>query len=74
VALRTHPWEQKVDELFCAPLEKDKKKRKVKIKGYTCELGSEIITITVTRQRCYKCLLVFLSVSERIHKRMDIPL
>jgi hypothetical protein len=30
VALRTCPWEQKVDELFCAPLEKNKKKRKVK--------------------------------------------
>ena len=46
MALRTHPWEQKVVELFCAQLEKNKKKRKVKIKGYTGELGSEIITTT----------------------------
>jgi hypothetical protein len=30
VALRTRPWEQKVDELFCAPLEKNKKKGKIK--------------------------------------------
>jgi len=30
VALRTPPWEQKVGELFCAPLEKNKKKIKVK--------------------------------------------
>jgi hypothetical protein len=30
VALRTHPWEQKVDELIGAPFKKFKKKRKVK--------------------------------------------
>jgi hypothetical protein len=50
VALRTHPWEQKVDELICAPLEKNKKKRKVKIKGYIGELGLEIIMTTIPRQ------------------------
>ena len=32
VALRTRPWEQKVVELFVAPLEKIKTKIKVKIK------------------------------------------
>jgi hypothetical protein len=57
VALRTHPWEQKVDELICAPLEKNKKKRKVKIKGYTGELGLEIIMTTIPRQWHQKLLL-----------------
>ena len=74
MALRTRPWEQKVNELFCAPLEKNKKKRKVKIKGYTGELVLEIITTTIPQQWHKKCLLVFLSISERIRKRTDIPL
>ena len=46
---KNSPWEQKLDELFYAPLEKNKKKRKVIIKGYIGELGSEIITTTVPR-------------------------
>ena len=71
---KNSPWEQKVDELFYAPLEKNKKKRKVKIKGYTGKLGSETKTITVPRQRRQKCLLVLLSVSRKIYKRMKVPL
>ena len=35
--------------------------RKDKTQGFTGELGSEIITTTVPRQRCQKCLLVFLN-------------
>jgi hypothetical protein len=60
VVLRTRPWEQKVAKLWVAPLEKSKKKRKVKTKGYIGELGSDMIMTPVlgsgARNACW-CFL-----------------
>ena len=65
VALRTHLSEQKDFELKGFMMKKKNIFLKGKTQGYKGELGSEIITTTVPRQRCQKCLLVFLSISRR---------